>query len=462
MQLSGDDKTSAVIAIQPVRDLVREALNALASGPDDARSRLADAAERLDTGPWTVLVAGLRSVGKSTFVCALWGDPSLLPIAVRDCTQTNTLIRVPAAEESDRTLRLGFLSRDRALEFATHGLAYHRLADMLRETQGPMGPRLDRGTAAERIEKAVAAVRTLFADRRDIQVLYEPLTEHLDQLEEFLAFLDSADFRPGEVVPAPWDERREFLMGRRRSDGRTLDVGKLLALRQVVVIRDSSVWSGAAPHVIDTPWIPRFHNARRAVLIADQADEADVLLIISLPEVFEPEDWLREILRGRPELARNTLIVFNQIDTVDPTALFGQRGFADGFRRSREAIAEIGIPGENMLMSCAHLPWLRSGEQDENSLGRMGKLEKALAHIRQLCANRPESAFTAELLPACEPDGGLGALRDRLTALGVEAAEQSRVREAIAAIREVDERELPTARQESWRALQRRATDLRT
>src|SRR5579862_1668615 len=68
---------------------------------------------------WSVLVSGLCSVGKSSFVCALWGDPELLPTAVRDCTQTNTRVRVPTADEADRQVRLSFLTRAEAAAFVT-------------------------------------------------------------------------------------------------------------------------------------------------------------------------------------------------------------------------------------------------------------------------------------------------------------------------------------------------------
>ncbi len=61
----------------------------------DFSAQLSDCAQRLNSRDWSVLVSGLCSVGKSSFVCALWGDSDLLPTAVRDCTQTNTLTRQP-------------------------------------------------------------------------------------------------------------------------------------------------------------------------------------------------------------------------------------------------------------------------------------------------------------------------------------------------------------------------------
>ena len=62
--------------------------------------------------PAWYVVEGESGLGKSTFVSALWGDSELLPTAVRDCTQTNTLIREPRDDESDRSLLLAYLDRD--------------------------------------------------------------------------------------------------------------------------------------------------------------------------------------------------------------------------------------------------------------------------------------------------------------------------------------------------------------
>src|SRR4051812_37167368 len=90
-----------------------------------------------------VLVSGLCSVGKSSFVSTLWGDAELLPTAVRDCTQTNTLIRAPQTGESDRHIRLAYLSREKATEFAVKGLAFHRIVEVLEEALGLTMPKLE-------------------------------------------------------------------------------------------------------------------------------------------------------------------------------------------------------------------------------------------------------------------------------------------------------------------------------
>src|SRR5260370_40689233 len=90
-----------------------------------------------------VMMRGLWRVGKSSFVGALWGDSTMLPTAVRDCTQTNTLIRVPKPGESDPRILLSYLPRQAALEFALRDISFYRLSELLAEQSGPFGPRLD-------------------------------------------------------------------------------------------------------------------------------------------------------------------------------------------------------------------------------------------------------------------------------------------------------------------------------
>ena len=85
---------------------------------------------------WRILIAGKRSVGKSSFVCALWQDAELVPTAVRDCTQTNTLIRTPEEGEADPHLQIAYLERERALNFAAGDLSTYRLIRFLEEETG--------------------------------------------------------------------------------------------------------------------------------------------------------------------------------------------------------------------------------------------------------------------------------------------------------------------------------------
>jgi hypothetical protein len=408
------------------------------------------AADALRCPTYTVLISGLRSVGKSTFVSALWGDADLLPTAVRDCTQTNTLIRTPGEAEDDRALLLSYLRRDEAVEFASRGLAYYRLAQMLAEALGPMGPKLDELPPEERLRAAVRSVRNLFAEQKAVFVLYEHLTEQLDQLEEFLAFLDSPQYAPGEVVAAEWDMRREHLMGRRRADGRTLDVGKLLALRHVEVVRETPQWQCTVPRLIDTPWIPTFHNARRSDLIQSQAKEADVLVVISLPETYVPEEWLQRVLRERAGIAQRSILIFNQVDTIDRSQVHSRGGFAEAYAETCAEVGALGFKEENVLLSCSRLPYLVRGERDAFLDSRLEKLRDVLAHIRRLATDGRSPAFKGKLLAACDPeDAGLESLRMRLDALWRGPVMKARVTGALASVSAV---EMDVFRDESTRS----------
>ncbi|MBI3828127.1 MAG: hypothetical protein HY291_01335 [Planctomycetes bacterium] len=364
----------------------------------------------------SILISGLCSVGKSSVVCALWGDVDLAPSAVRDCTQTNTRIRGPGPGERDRTLRVEYLPRDRALAFALGDLSYYRLSLLVAEVLGPLGPRLDEGPPEQRLRECLGAVKKIFKDRPDIAVLQEPLSDEVEKLEQFLAFLDSPDYRPGETVEIDWSRRREELMGKRRPDGRTVDVGHLLSYRYVELIRETSGWLGkAAPVLIDSPWIPTFHNARRADLILEQSQTAGVLVLVSLPDKFVPEPWVEMAFKRRPDLPARTVVLFNQADTVDIPLLFARGGFGDAFEESARRLRELGIREENLLVACARLPYLRLAPQDDLVRERIAKLEAVLARVRKQCELRKESRFLKSLQAACDPkDCGIETLRRHL------------------------------------------------
>jgi len=397
---------------------------------------LEQAAARFRSSAWSVLVAGLCSVGKSSFVSALWGDSELLPTAVRDCTQTNTYVRAPAAGEADRQVRLSYLSRAEAAAFVTKGFSYHRLAEMLATVLGPHAPRLDEMSPEPRLRATIAAVKKAGAQRPDLLVLHDYVADELEQLEQFVAFLDAPAYRPGETVPASWDERRDLLMGRRRPDGRTLDVGKLWTLRRVELVRRcESRWRNTPPVLIDTPWIPLFHEARRVDLIVEQALHADILVLLALPQLFQCEDWVPVVLRERPDLAQRTLVVFNQVDTVDALALYARDGFVSDFKENARRLAEHGIPAGNLYMACARLPFLAGLPQDAYVAERAEKLRKVLASIRKRLDGRPEGDFKARLAAACDPeDAGIVTLRRRLEDVAAEYAARQRAREALAAL----------------------------
>jgi hypothetical protein len=401
--------------------LLADVRREFSDAPAAALEPLARADERLRARRWRVLVSGLCSVGKSSFVCALWGDAELLPTAVRDCTQTNTLIRLPEGSEADRRILLSYLSREQAVDFATRDLSYFRLAELATEAGGLLGPLLNDLPPEERLRKAIALVRKLFADKPEQFVLHEPLTEELEKLEQFLQFIDSAEYRPGQTVDAKWEDRREHLMGNRRPDGRTLDTGKLLALKHVEMLRHTNMWKGAtegdvpAPQIVDSPWIPSYHNARRADLILAQARETDLLVILTLPQRFEPESWVLQIFRERPELAKRAVVVFNQVDTIDTTVLFAREGFAAVFKENAERLGKLGIRAENLFISCARLPFLELSAQTPAIQERTEKLRKVLARITKLAQERPADDFSRKLLRACDPaDAGVVSLRGHL------------------------------------------------
>ncbi|MCZ7647925.1 MAG: hypothetical protein M5U26_22150 [Planctomycetota bacterium] len=398
----------------------------------EARSLRREPRDLRPLAEWTVLVAGLRSVGKSSLVCTLWGDPELLPTAVRDCTQTNTLVRAPAANEADRAIWVEHLAREQALNFALRDLSCVRLDEKLRQAEGPMGPRLDDLPPEPRMRETMAGIRRLFQVRPDEAVLNDHLNDELDKLDQFLAFLDSPAFRPGARVETGWDRRRLHLMGNLQPDGRRLDVGQLLAYRHVELVRATDRFGATPPRLIDTPWIPAFHNARRADLILDRAREADVLMLVALPGKFELEPWLETLLKERPELAARAVVVFNQIDTLDTSALFSREGFAQEFVEIGERLARQGFEPASFHFCCARLPFLETGAKDAFLKERVAKLQAILKSLAKLADDRARGPFKAKLLEACDPRGeaGLAALRAELLKQG-DAARRARAREAL-------------------------------
>ena len=229
-----------------------------------------------------------------------------------------------------------------------------------------------------------------------------------------------------------WEDRREHLMGMRRPDGRTLDVGKLLALRHVEVVRATDGWRGVVPRLIDTPWIPTFHNARRSDLILSQAQDADVLVIISLPEPYEPEEWVKKLLLQRPRLAQRTILAFNQIDTIDTSQIFSRGGFAEAYAESVEAVAGLGVMKENTILACSRLPFLERGATDEFLESRRERLNEVLARISRLASDARDAGFKKRLLAACDAkDAGLETLRELLDGMWQGPVAKDRVRRAV-------------------------------
>ena len=367
--------------------------------------------------PRTLLISGLCSVGKSSFVCALWGDSDLLPTAVRDCTQTNTLIRAPGPGESDQCIFLKYLSRADAERFAIKSLAFHRLSEMLEQARELPIAGLDELPPGAQLRLVAEEARRLYAARPDLQVLCEPLTDDMQQLDDFLRFIDSPEFQPSARSAARWEDRREHLMGRRLPDGRLTDTGRLMALEHVELVRET-IEDTLSFQIVDTPWIPTLHNARREDLIRERARHADVLVVLTLPQKFEPEAWLEKAWIERPELKKKTLIVFNQIDTVDPRTLFSRDGFSGIYGENLERLARLGLDPANLLMSCTRLPFLK--QQANPPAERIARLEKVLAQLHELARARPASEFQQKIFTASDPaDAGLACIRKRIEQLTV-------------------------------------------
>ncbi len=450
---------------EEARELARQAALLVEDAPGDAAHAARAACEGLLDGGWTVLVSGLRSTGKSSVVCSLWGDSLLLPTAVRDCTQTNTLVRVPEDGEEDHRMVLRFLEHEEALEFASCDLAYHRLQEVIRQVSGLLGHKLNEMGPGERIRWAASTVRRLFEERPDVHVLHEPATEQVEKLEQFLEFIDSDAYQSGGSVEMTWEDRREYLMGRRRPDGRTLEVGKLLSLRLVEMIRESPRWTGPAPRLIDSPWIPTFHNARRADLLLREAAHADVLVIVALPEPFELEPWVETAYSERPDLATRTIVVFNQIDTVDTSQLFRRGGFAEAWRDNLDMLARRGIPRQNVLCSCARLPFLEGLPPSEQSSDfeaeRSARLGAVLEKIRGLLVDCPDEALAGLIAAACDPeDAGVESLRRKLTEMSRVDVPLARAHQAMDALAEVAEVDLAGEDAHRWKALRDEAARL--
>jgi len=70
----------------------------------------------------------------------------------------------------------------------------------------------------------------------------------------------------------------------------------------------------------------------------EQAKQADLFVIVTLPEPFEPEGWVGALFKAYPQLTKSTLVIYNQVDTVDTSVLFGRRGFSYLARTKRRIL----------------------------------------------------------------------------------------------------------------------------
>ena len=127
-------------------------------------------------------------------------------------------------------------------------------------------------------------------------------------------------------------------------------------------------------------------------------------------------------------MARKTVVVFNQVDTVDTSTVFTGEGFYGTYQKTKELLRQSGIPPENILMSCARLPFLvklleQSIERDEsNSIQiqpRIDRLKQVLFKLHKRCSDRSADEFTGKIQSACDPGhAGLEIVRNALNELG--------------------------------------------
>lgn len=328
-----------------------------------------------------VLTTGRMSVGKSSVINALWGRPEMLPTATRDCTQTNTLVRPPRGDEPEETLYVRYLGFDRACRYVLGSVHWHRVNEYIRFTSGPFGPRLDEMPPRRALEEGVKAVREAFEKDPSEAVLHDNLNEDVSVIEDMLSMEPRLDETAPTVVRCPFDERAKFLMGERRPDNSVAGTGCLMTQEWVEICRSPVDWPCPVPAILDTPWIPTIHDTRRRDLISAMAETAGVIVLVTLPEALEPEDWLVGFLRSHPESSERVVVVMNQADTIDEDLLFHREGFAEAFDKTRRVMHEHGMNPENIVLTVSWLAYLRRLEQTEEVAARMQRIQQVLARI---------------------------------------------------------------------------------
>jgi hypothetical protein len=191
----------------------------------------------------------------------------------------------------------------------------------------------------------------------------------------------------------------------------------MLAVERVELLRNSETWTEHPIRLMDSPWVPAFHNARRAELLLEEAKRARALIVVARAGAFHLEDWVTRFLAERKDIAVRTLVVFNQVDTIDLSRLFARDGFADAFSESAKNLRSAGIPPENLFVCCMRLPFLEKSPSAAKHADRIAKLREVLAAIRKRVASAPKDAAAGlkpKLLRATDADGGLEAVRERL------------------------------------------------
>ena len=371
-----------------------------------------------------VLTTGRMSVGKSSLINALWGVPDALPTATRDCTQTNTLVRPPEPGEKGRTLKIRYLSSDAAAKYALGGVQWWRITEFLREVYGPFGPPFDAMPPREALRRGVDEVRKAFVKNTKYRIIHDNLEEDLEVVEDLLALIgenEKSGKLVGEGIEKPFDERVEYLMGKRRPNGTIAGAGRIMAQEWVEAVIEPRGWEdenlpGNMPEILDTPWIPAVHDTRRVDLITRAAGDADVILLVDLPRPLTVEEWLADILKKYPDRARSVIVVLNQIDTVDQDEIYVEDGFLAAVESTRKVMQEFHIPPENLVFTTSWLAHLKAQARTPEVEARIGKLVDILAKLfRKIEGSGTSKDVIAAMKAACNPDdGGIVTLRSRI------------------------------------------------
>jgi hypothetical protein len=167
---------------------------------------------------------------------------------------------------------------------------------------------------------------------------------------------------------------------------------------------------------------------------------------------------VHKILSESPRLVGRTVLVFNQLDTIDTSQLFSRGGFAEAYAESSAVVCKLGFKSENILVSCSRLPFLADQNGDAFVKERVEKLRAILSRIERMSSESRKATFRDALRAACdERDAGLETLRRKLDELWRADVAKDRAREALDAVVAVNEMDVGKDNAEAWGELLQRA-----
>ena len=132
-------------------------------------------------------------------------------------------------------------------------------------------------------------------------------------------------------------------------------------------------------------------------------------------------------------------------------------------RRMRIHIQDtgLGIPPENLLLSCARLPFLENSPPGDTARGLLERVKRVLLSLRACAAGRPANGFTRKLACACDSaDAGIETVRTRLVELARGLVGRTHFNQALAALEALGLLDW-SQQQGSWQALLARAAALK-